>query len=46
MHRDKGFAPLAAIIVLILIAMVLANCDARYATGAVRQLPTQTEGTP
>jgi hypothetical protein len=45
MHKDKGFAPLVIIVVLVLFAMVLAQCDVRYATGAVRQLPTQTEGT-
>ncbi len=45
MHRDKGFAPLVIIFVLVLIVMTLAQCDARYASGAARQLPTQTEGT-
>lgn len=32
MHRDKGFAPLVIIVVLILLAMALAQCDVRYAT--------------
>ena len=45
MHRDKGFAPLVIIVVLVLFAMALAQCDVRYATAALRQSPTHSGGT-
>ena len=46
MHRDSGFAPLVALFVLVVLAMALAQCDVRYATGSARQLPTHSGGTP
>lgn len=45
MHKDKGFAPLVIIVVLVLFAMALAQCDARYATGATLTSTTDTGGT-
>lgn len=32
MQRHKGFAPIAALIVLVVLAMLIAQCDVRYAT--------------
>jgi hypothetical protein len=46
MHRDKGFAPLAVFVVLVVLVMVLAQCDARYATGATLTSSTLSGGTP
>lgn len=34
MQRHKGFAPIAALIVLIVLAMLIAQCDVRYATAS------------
>ncbi|MEZ6190031.1 MAG: hypothetical protein R3C45_01925 [Phycisphaerales bacterium] len=32
MQRHKAFAPVAALILLIVLAMLIAQCDVRYAT--------------
>lgn len=34
MQRYKGFAPIAALIVLVVLAMLIAQCDVRYATAS------------
>jgi hypothetical protein len=43
MQRHKGFAPIAALVVL---AMLIAQCDVRYASGAVDSHSTYSGGTP
>jgi hypothetical protein len=45
MHRDKGFAPLAALFVLVVLVMALAQCDMRYATAAANPTPVHVRGT-
>jgi hypothetical protein len=45
MHKDKGFAPLLVIVVLVLFAMALAQCDVRYATASDRLATIQSGGT-
>ena len=34
MQRHKGFTPIAALIVLVVLAMLIAQCDVRQATRA------------
>ena len=34
MQRHKGFTPIAALIVLVVLAMLIAQCDVRYATAS------------
>ena len=46
MRKDKGFAPLVIVFVLVLFAMALVQCDVRYATGAALASPTHSGGTP
>jgi hypothetical protein len=46
MHNDKGFASLVVVFVLVLFVMALAQCDVRYANGAVLTSPTHSGGTP
>ena len=44
MHKDSGFAPLVIVFVLVLFAMVLAQCDVRYATAAEGPSTADTKG--
>ena len=46
MQIHKGFPPIAALIVLVVLAMLIAQCDVRYATGAVGSHSTYSGGTP
>ena len=40
MQRHKGFTPIAVLVVLIVLAMLIAQCDVRYATAG----PAHTTG--
>jgi hypothetical protein len=46
MHKDKGFASLVIVFVLVLFVMALAQCDVRHATASTGSSLTTTEGTP
>ena len=42
MNKNRGFAPVILIFVIVLITMALAQCDVRYANSAVRPSTTDT----